>query len=120
MNTKNFCFEQGKIVLLKNPLSVLNETHEFLHMSYHPHKPAADIIWGHDNELLQESLAFHRTLREHFGLARDEYFKLNDILENEKPQGDTIRTPGGRFVPPILPTKPVWSCSECCYWSVKT
>jgi biotin carboxyl carrier protein len=56
-------------------------------MSYRPHKPAADSIWDHDNELLQESLEFYRTLRAHFGLARDEYFKLNDLLKNEDPQG---------------------------------
>lgn len=87
MNTKNFRLDKGKIVWLRNPLGVLSETYEFLHMSYRPHKPAADIIWDHDNELLQESLEFYRTLREHFGLARDEYFKLNNILENEKPQG---------------------------------
>ena len=87
MNTKNFRFEKGKIVWLRNPLGVLNETYEFLHMSHRPHKPAADIIWNHDNELLQESLEFYFSLREHFGLARDEYFKLNDILAKEKPQG---------------------------------
>jgi len=87
MNTKNFRLEKGKIVWLRNPLGVLSETYEFLHMSYRPHKPAADNIWDHDNELLQESLDFYRTLREHFGLARDEYFKLNDILKQEEPQG---------------------------------
>ena len=87
MNTKNFRLEQGKIVWLRNPLGVLSETYEFLHMSYRPHKPAADHIWDHDNELLQESLEFYRTLRAHFGLARDEYFKLNDLLKNENPQG---------------------------------
>lgn len=87
MNTKNFRFEEGKIVWLRNPLRVLNETYEFLHMSYRPHKPAADIIWGHDNELLQESIAFYDTLREHFGLTTNEYFKADDILKNEKSQG---------------------------------
>ncbi len=87
MNTKNFRFEKGKIVWLRNPLGVLSETYEFLHMSHRPHKPAADIIWNHDNELLHESLEFYFSLREHFGLARDEYFKLNDILAKEKSQG---------------------------------
>ncbi|WP_243373587.1 biotin/lipoyl-containing protein [Geotalea sp. SG265] len=87
MNTKNFRMDKGKVVWLRNPLGVLNETYEILHMSYRPHKPAADVIWSHDNELLQESLEFYRTLRESFGLARDEYFKLNDILLLDKPQG---------------------------------
>ncbi len=87
MNTKNFSIKDGKVIWLRNPLGVLNETYDFLHMSHRPHKPAADIIWDHDNELLQESLEFSRTLREHFGLTREEYFKLQDILANEKTQG---------------------------------
>ncbi len=87
MNTKNFRIDKGKVVWLRNPLGVLNETYEYLHMSFRPHKPAAEIIWGHDNELLQQSLRFSRTLREKFGLARDEYFKLNELLQNDEPKG---------------------------------
>lgn len=87
MNTKNFRIDKDKVVWLRNPLGVLNETYEYLHMNYRPHKPAAEIIWEHDNELLQQSLHFYRTLREKFGLARDEYFKLNELLKEEKPQG---------------------------------
>jgi acetyl/propionyl-CoA carboxylase alpha subunit len=87
MNTKNFRIENGKVVWLRNPIGVLNETYEYLHMNYRPHKPAAEIIWGHDNDLLQQALRFSRTLREHFGLARDEYFTLTGILKNEEPQG---------------------------------
>jgi acetyl/propionyl-CoA carboxylase alpha subunit len=86
MNTKNFRIEKGKVIWLRNPLGVLNETYEYLHMNYRPHKPAAEIIWDHDNELLQQSLHFYRTLREKLGLERDEYFKLNEIVKKEKPQ----------------------------------
>ncbi len=85
-NTKNFRIEKGKVVWLRNPLGVLNETYEYLHMNYRPHKPAAEIIWDHDNELLQQSLHFYRTLREKLGLERDEYFKLNELVKKEKPQ----------------------------------
>jgi biotin carboxyl carrier protein len=88
VNTKNFRFENGKVVWLRNPLGVLNETYEFLHMAQRPHKPAAEIIWGHDNVLLQQSIRFYRTLREKLGLGRDEYFKLNELLASDKPQGD--------------------------------
>jgi acetyl/propionyl-CoA carboxylase alpha subunit len=87
MNTKNFRIENGRVVWLRNPLGVLNETYQYLHMDYRPHKPAAEVIWDHDNELLKQSLHFYRTLRTHFGLERDEYFKLNDILKLEEPQG---------------------------------
>jgi len=87
INTKNFKIEKGKVVWLRNPLGVLKETYDYLHMDYRPHKPAAEIIWDHDNELLQQSLHFYRTLREQFGFEREEYFKLNDVLNKEKPQG---------------------------------
>ncbi|GFE59926.1 biotin/lipoyl-containing protein [Geobacter sp. AOG2] len=87
MNTINFRIEKGRVIWLRNPLGVLNETYEYLHMSYRPHKPAAEIIWSHDNELLQQSLHFYRTLREKLGLARDEYFQLNELLKKEQPQG---------------------------------
>jgi acetyl/propionyl-CoA carboxylase alpha subunit len=87
MNTRNFRFDSGKVVWLRNPLGVLNETYVFLHMQHRPHRPAADIIWDHDNELLKEALEFYRSLREHFGFAKEEYFKLNDLLMSEEPQG---------------------------------
>lgn len=86
MNTKNFRIDKGRVVWLRNPLGVLNETYEYLHMNYRPHKPASEIIWDHDNALLQESLHFYRTLREKLGLEREEYFKLNEIVKMEKPQ----------------------------------
>ncbi|MGE0156606.1 MAG: biotin/lipoyl-containing protein [Geobacter sp.] len=87
INTKNFKIEKGRVVWLRNPLGVLKETYDYLHMDHRPHKPAAEIIWDHDNELLQQGLHFYKTLREQFGLEREEYFKLNDILQKEKPQG---------------------------------
>ncbi|MDR3579349.1 MAG: biotin carboxylase N-terminal domain-containing protein [Oryzomonas sp.] len=87
MNTINFRIEKGQVIWLRNPLGVLNETYEYLHMSYRPHKPAAEIIWSHDNELLQQSLHFYRTLREKLGLERDEYFLLNELLKKDLPQG---------------------------------
>ncbi len=87
INTKNFKIEKGKVVWLRNPLGVLRETYEYLHMDYRPHKPAAEIIWDHDRDLLQQGLDFSRKIREHFGLHKDEYDKLNAILHKEKPQG---------------------------------
>ncbi|GAB7028247.1 ATP-binding protein [Geotalea toluenoxydans] len=87
MNTKNFRIDNGKVVWLRNPLGVLNDTYDYLHMSFRPHKPAAEVIWGHDNELLQEALSFSRTLREKLGLQRDEYFQLCELLQKDEPQG---------------------------------
>jgi biotin carboxylase/biotin carboxyl carrier protein len=87
VNTKNFKIEKGKVVWLRNPLGVLRDTYEYLHMDYRHHKPAAEIIWDHDKELLQQGLDFSKQIREHFGLHKDEYDKLNEILHKDKPQG---------------------------------
>jgi acetyl/propionyl-CoA carboxylase alpha subunit len=87
VNTKNFKIEKGKVVWLRNPLGVLRDTYEYLHMDYRHHKPAAEIIWDHDRELLKQGLDFSRQIRQHFGLDRDEYDKLNEILHKDKPQG---------------------------------
>jgi acetyl/propionyl-CoA carboxylase alpha subunit len=87
VNRKNFRIDNGNVVWLRNPVGVLAETYNYLHMDYRPHKPAAEIIWSHDNELLQQALRFSKTLRENFGLARDEYHTLTGILKNEAPQG---------------------------------
>jgi hypothetical protein len=56
-------------------------------MAYDPKAPAAEVIWGHDDELLQRSLRFYVELRKRFGLRREEFTKLNEILKLEDPQG---------------------------------
>lgn len=87
LNRKNFSIEDGKVVWLRNPLVVLEETYEYLNMTWRADAPAAEVIWGHDNELLQSALQFYAELREKFGVAKEEFAKLNDILGKDKPQG---------------------------------
>jgi biotin carboxyl carrier protein len=87
LNRKNFRITDGKVVWLRNPLMILDETYEYLDMSHRPDVPAAEVIWGHDNELLQKALRFYSTLSGKFKLKMDDYFKLNEILQKEKPQG---------------------------------
>ncbi len=87
INKKNFKLEKGKLVWLRNPLVILEETYEYLNMAYDPSRPAAEIIWSHDNELLQGALDFYAQLRERFELGKDDFVKLNDLLTKEEPQG---------------------------------
>jgi len=86
-NRKNFKFEIGKLIWLRNPLVILEETYEYLNMTWRKAAPAAEVIWTHDRDLLQNALAFYAELRDRFGLEKGEYLKLNDILSKEKPQG---------------------------------
>ena len=45
------------------------------------------MIWQHDNELLQKAIRFYQALRQTFGLKKVEFYKLNEILKSEAPQG---------------------------------
>ncbi|BEH11822.1 biotin carboxylase N-terminal domain-containing protein [Geobacter sulfurreducens subsp. ethanolicus] len=86
-NRKNFTMENGKVVWHDNPFVILGDTYEYLNMSYDPAAPAADVIWSHDNDLLQKGLRFYTTLSEKFNLGLHEFDALSAILANEKPQG---------------------------------
>jgi biotin carboxyl carrier protein len=87
INRKNYRLEDGKLVWIRNPLGVLNDTYEYLNMQWDPKAPASDVIWQHDHELLQKSIRFYAELRQTFGLKKSEFYKLNDLLKLEAPQG---------------------------------
>lgn len=87
INRKNFELKSGKLVWLRNPLVVIEETYEYLNMCWDDERPAAEMIWSHDNELLQKASAFYADLREAFNLNKNDYVKLNKILGNGRPQG---------------------------------
>jgi biotin carboxyl carrier protein len=87
INRKNFKFENGKLLWLRNPLVILEETYEYLNMTWREDAPAAEVIWTHDRDLLQNALDFYAELRNKFGLEKDEFLKLNEILGKATPQG---------------------------------
>ncbi|MDO3378251.1 biotin/lipoyl-containing protein [Geoalkalibacter halelectricus] len=88
INRRNFRIDDGKLVWLRNPLVILEETYEYLNMSYDPQATAAEVIWDHDNELLQKGLRFYAALRDKFKLDKEDYFKLNETLGKDKaPKG---------------------------------
>jgi len=87
INRKNFTLEEGKVVWHDNPFVILADTYEYLNMSFDPTAPAADVIWSHDNDLLQRGLRFYTTLSERFKLGLHEFDTLSAILVKEKPQG---------------------------------
>jgi biotin carboxyl carrier protein len=87
LNRKSFKMQDGKLIWLRNPLIVIEETYEYLNMTWREDAPAAEVIWTHDRDLLQSALDFYAELRRKFGLGKDDFVKLNDILAKEKPQG---------------------------------
>src|SRR5512137_1617815 len=87
INRNNFSVEKGKVVWHDNPFVILADTYDYLNMAYDPAAPAAEVIWKHDNDLLQKGLRFYTTLAEKFKLGLHEFDKLSAILMKEKPQG---------------------------------
>jgi acetyl/propionyl-CoA carboxylase alpha subunit len=87
LNRKNYRIENGKVLWLRNPLGVIHDTYEYLNMGWDPQAPAAEVIWQHDAELLERSIRFYQQLRATFGLRREEFYKLDEILKNETAQG---------------------------------
>ena len=86
LNRSKFSLEKGKVVLHDNPFVILAETYEYLNMSFDPSAPAAEVIWSHDNDLLQKGLRFYTTLSEKFKLDLHEFDKLSAQLAKDKPQ----------------------------------
>jgi acetyl/propionyl-CoA carboxylase alpha subunit len=68
INQHNFKEENGHIVWIKNPIDVLADLYHFLNMDYVQGKSAANMIWGHDNELLQEAVSFYQSLKQRLGV----------------------------------------------------
>jgi acetyl/propionyl-CoA carboxylase alpha subunit len=87
LNRKNYRMENGKVFWIRNPLGVLNDTYEYLNMGWDPKAPAAEVVWEHDHALLQRAIRFYQGLRATFGLRREEFYKLNEILKSDAPQG---------------------------------
>jgi len=87
LNRTKFKIEDGKVVWLCNPLLVLQETYEYLNMSWREEAPATEVIWTHDRDLLNNALAFYAELRNKFSITKQEFVKLSDILSQDKPQG---------------------------------
>jgi acetyl/propionyl-CoA carboxylase alpha subunit len=87
LNRRQYRLDNGKVFWIRNPLGVLNDTYEYLNMAWDPKAPAAEVIWEHDDALLKRAIRFYQELRRTFGLRREEFYKLNEILGNEAPQG---------------------------------
>lgn len=85
-NKRNFRIENGKVVWVRNPLGVLEETYHYLHMGWNPNTPAAEVIWSHDHELLTAALEFYHELRIKLGFNKGQFVELDKIIRGSEPQ----------------------------------
>lgn len=67
------------VELTENPIVLLSELYHYLDMETVANKPAAEMIWAHDDELLREALAFYETAAEASG--ETDWQKLSARLE---------------------------------------
>ena len=88
LNRKHYRLENGKVVWIRNPLGVLNDTYEYLDMDVEPADArrrgdlAARPRAAPDGDPLLPARSARR-----FGLRKEEFYKLNEILKSEAPQG---------------------------------
>ena len=85
-NRDCYALVDGKINWRRNPLELLADTYNFLDMNHRQGRPAAEIIWDHDNELLQSGLAFYAELKRRLDLQ--DWGESQILLAGEKtPRG---------------------------------
>ena len=85
INQNNYSLDNGKLNWLKNPIELLAGLYHFVDMDYVQGKPAANMIWDHDNDLLQKAVAFYATLNGKLGTS--DYATLEKTLSGSAPAG---------------------------------
>jgi len=66
------------VELIENPIVLLRELYHYLDMETVANKPAAEMIWAHDDELLQEAFDFYASAADATG--EDDWQKLTARL----------------------------------------
>jgi acetyl/propionyl-CoA carboxylase alpha subunit len=85
INQDNFEIVNGVVSWKANPVRILADTYHFLNMDYCDSKPAANMIWDHDNEVLSQAVAFYDTLKAKLGT--DDYAVVDAALAGSAPAG---------------------------------
>jgi len=80
-------FDAGRLVWLRNPLDLLEETYNYLNMAYDPQAPAIEVMWQHDHEILSHARRFYADLRKGLGAEACEFKRLDALLQLDEPQG---------------------------------
>ena len=101
--------EQDNWQFAVNPLSLLSELYHFLNMDADPKNPAAKQIWSHDQEILDQGLAFYADLAELVGTQ--DWSELQDaIVEASHPAVKDW----GLFRSYTPSSNSAWICCVCC------
>jgi acetyl/propionyl-CoA carboxylase alpha subunit len=85
INQNNFSIEGGTVSWHANLVRVLADTYHFLNLDYCDSKPAANMIWSHDNEILSQAIAFYDALEEKLGT--NDFAAIETALAGQTPNG---------------------------------
>jgi acetyl/propionyl-CoA carboxylase alpha subunit len=82
VNRDCYTMIDGKVSWNENPIQLLADTYHFLDMNYQAGEPAANMIWGHDHELLQTAVDFYDELNNR--MAAEDWVELQSQLAEER------------------------------------
>lgn len=86
LHRDSFSIDNGKVTWRENPIKMLADTYHYLNMDFKKNAPAAYVVWSHDNDLLQNALAFYSSLEEKLNIC--DFVELHAVLQNEEaPKG---------------------------------
>lgn len=85
LNRQNFTVAGDTITWSKNPVEIVADLYHYLNMDYVEGKPAANMIWDHDNALLQQAVSFYDALKERLNIA--DFADINTAVAGAAPKG---------------------------------
>jgi acetyl/propionyl-CoA carboxylase alpha subunit len=82
-NKNHFEVKDRRVTWLRNPLLVLADTYDLLHMDAGVHLPAAHRIWEQDQTVLRDGAAFYAAVQERLGDLS--WPEVDELLKAKKP-----------------------------------
>ena len=73
-----------QVSFTRNPIVLLKELYHYLNMDTIPGKPASEMIWEHDADLLREALGFYDAVAD--ALGTQDWPALSARLESDQPE----------------------------------
>jgi len=86
INRDSYTLVDGQVSWNENPIELLADTYHFLNMDYLPGRVPSSMIWDHDNDILQQALAFYNELNNRVGAG--DWIELQTLLAADRaPEG---------------------------------
>jgi len=80
INRDCYTLIENRVSWNENPIELLSDSYHFLNMDYVAGAPAANMIWDHDNAILQDALDFYDELNNQVDAG--DWIELQSLLDN--------------------------------------